>query len=216
MARRFRSFALSTRTKANCAPAPRRIALKCGRKVNALLAFEVFSCSFGNAGGTEGLNIVVISLRMARRFRSFALSTRTRANCAPAPRRIALKCERKVNALVAFEVFSCSFGNAGGTEGPNTVVISLRIARRFRSFALSTRTKANCAPAPRRIALNCGRKVDALLAFEVFSCSFGNAGWIEGPNIVVISLRMGEGALTGLRTMPSQNRVLFCKKNLHL
>ena len=126
-------------------------------------------------------NIVVISLRIARRFRSFALSTRTKANCAPAPRRIALKCGRKVNALLAFEVFSCSFGNAGGTEGPNIVVISLTMARRFRSFALSTRTKANCAPAPRRIALKCGRKVNALLAFEVFSCSFVNAGGTEGP-----------------------------------
>jgi hypothetical protein len=38
--------------------------------------------------------------------------------------------------------FSIAFGNAGGTEVPNKVVISLRIARRFRSFALSTRTKA--------------------------------------------------------------------------
>ena len=139
----LRSFALSTRAKANCAPAQRRIALKCGHKVNALLAFEVFSCSFVNAGGTEGPNIVVISLTMARRFRSFALSTRTKANCAPAQRRIALKCGHKVNALLAFEVFSCSFGNAGGTEGPNIVVISLRIARRFRSFALERRRNAN-------------------------------------------------------------------------
>jgi hypothetical protein len=46
----------------------------------------------------------------------------------------------------------------------NKVVISLGIARQFRSFALSTRSKANCAPAPRRIALKCGRKVNALLA----------------------------------------------------
>ena len=50
---------------------------------------------------------------------------------------------------------------------PNKVVIFLRIARRFRSFALSTRTKANCMRAPRRIALKFGRKVNALLAFEV-------------------------------------------------
>ena len=64
--------------------------------------------------------------------------------------------------------FSIAFGNAGGTEVPNKVVIFLRIARRFRSFALSTRTKANCTPAPRRIALKCGPKVNALLAFEVF------------------------------------------------
>jgi hypothetical protein len=61
--------------------------------------------------------------------------------------------------------FSIAFGNAGGTDLPNKVVISLRIARRFRSFALSTRTKANCTPAPRRIALKCGCKVNALLAF---------------------------------------------------
>ena len=98
---------------------------KCGREVNALVAFEVFSCSFGNAGGTEEPNIVVIYHRIARRFRSFALSTRPKANCAPAPRCIALKCGGKVNALVAFEVFSCSFNNAGGTEGPNIVVIYL-------------------------------------------------------------------------------------------
>ena len=111
-------------------------------------------------------NEVVIFLRIAHRFRSFALSTRMKTNCTPAPRRIVLKCGRKVNALLAFEVFSCSFGNAGGTEGLNIVVISLRIARRFRSFALSTRTKANCAPVPRRIALKCGRKVNALIAFE--------------------------------------------------
>ena len=65
--------------------------------------------------------------------------------------------------------FSIAFGNTGGTEVPNKVVISLRIARRFRSFALSTRTKSNCLPAPRRIALKCGHKVNALLAFEVFS-----------------------------------------------
>ena len=65
--------------------------------------------------------------------------------------------------------FSIAFGNAGGTGVLNKVVIFLRIARRFRSFALSMRTKANCAPAPRRIALKCGRKVNALLPFEVFS-----------------------------------------------
>ena len=52
---------------------------------------------------------------------------------------------------------------------PNKVVIFLRIARRFRPFVLSTRTKANFTPAPRRIALKFGRKVNALLAFKVFS-----------------------------------------------
>ena len=114
-------------------------------------------------------NKVVIFLRIARRFQSFALSMRTEANCTPASRRIALKFGHKVNALLAFEVFSWSFGNAGGTEVPNQVVIFLRIARRFRSFALSTRTKAKCTPAPRRIALKCGRKTNALLPFEVFS-----------------------------------------------
>ena len=65
--------------------------------------------------------------------------------------------------------FSISFGNAGGTEVPNKVVIFLRIARRFRSFALSTRTKTISTPAPRRIALKFGHKANALLAFEVFS-----------------------------------------------
>ena len=65
--------------------------------------------------------------------------------------------------------FSIAFGNAGGTQVPNEVVISLRIARRFRSFALSKRMKANYTPAPRRIALKCRRKMNALLAFEVFS-----------------------------------------------
>ena len=65
--------------------------------------------------------------------------------------------------------FSIAFGNAGGTEVPNKVVIFLKIARRFRTFALSTRTKAYCTPAPRRIALKYGHKVNALLAFEVFS-----------------------------------------------
>ena len=114
-------------------------------------------------------NKVVIFLGIARRFRSFALSTRTKANCTPAPRRIALKCGRKENALLAFEVFSWSFGNAGGTEVPNNVVIFLRIAGRFRSFALSTRTKANCTRAPRRIALKFARKANVLLAFELFS-----------------------------------------------
>ena len=67
---------------------------------------------------------------------------------------------------------------------PNKVVIFLIIARRSRSFALSTRTKANCKPAPRRIALKCGHKANALLAFEVFSYSFGGT---EVPNKVVIS-----------------------------
>ena len=114
-------------------------------------------------------NKVVIFLRIARRFRSFALSMRTEANCTPAPRRISFKFGHKVNALLAFEVFSCLFGNAGGTEVPNKVAIFLRIARRFRSFALSTRTKANCTPAPRRIALKYGHEVKALLACEVFS-----------------------------------------------
>ena len=65
--------------------------------------------------------------------------------------------------------FSTAFGNAGGTEVANKVVIFLIIARRFRSFALSTRTKANCTPAPRRIALKCGHKANALFAFKVFS-----------------------------------------------
>ena len=65
--------------------------------------------------------------------------------------------------------FSIAFGNAGGTEVPNKVVNFFRIFRRSRSFALSTRTKANCTPAPKRIALKCGRKVNALLAFNVFS-----------------------------------------------
>ena len=65
--------------------------------------------------------------------------------------------------------FSIAFGNAGGTEVPNKVVIFLRIARRFRSFALSTRTEANCTPAQRRIAFNFGSKVNAVLACEVFS-----------------------------------------------
>ena len=65
--------------------------------------------------------------------------------------------------------FSVAFGNAGGTQVPNEVVIFLRIAPRFRSFVLSKRTKASCTPAPRRIALKCRRKVNALLAFEVFS-----------------------------------------------
>jgi hypothetical protein len=51
----------------------------------------------------------------------------------------------------------------------NKVVNFLRIAGRFWSFALSTRSKANCTPAPRRILLKCGHKVNALLAFEVFS-----------------------------------------------
>ena len=113
-------------------------------------------------------NRVVIFLRIARRFRSFALSTRTRANYPHAPRRIALKYGHKANAVFAFKVFSRSFSNAGGTEVPNKVVIFLKIARRFRSFALSTRTKANCTPAPRRISLKFGHKVNTLLAFEVF------------------------------------------------
>ena len=65
--------------------------------------------------------------------------------------------------------FSIAFGNVGGTEVPNKVVIFFRIARRSRSFALSTRTKANSKPAPRRIVLKCGRKVNAMLAFNVFS-----------------------------------------------
>ena len=65
--------------------------------------------------------------------------------------------------------FSIAFGNAGGTEVRNKVVIFFRIARRFGSSALSTRTKANCTPAPRHIALKCGRKVNTLLAFEVLS-----------------------------------------------
>ena len=65
--------------------------------------------------------------------------------------------------------FSIAFGNAGGTQVPNEVVIFLRIAHRFRSFALSKSTKANYTPAPRRIALKCWRKVNALLAFKVFS-----------------------------------------------
>ena len=65
--------------------------------------------------------------------------------------------------------FSIAFGNAGGTEVPNKVVISLRIAGRFRSFALSMRTKAYCTPAPRRIALKFGHKVNALHSFDVFS-----------------------------------------------
>ena len=74
-----------------------------------------------------------------------------------------------VNALFAFDVFSWSYCYAGGSEVTNQVVIFLRIARRFRSFLLSTRTKANCTPAPRRNALKFGHKVNALLAFEVFS-----------------------------------------------
>ena len=65
--------------------------------------------------------------------------------------------------------FSIAFDNAGGTEVPNKLVNFFRIFRRSRSFALSTRTKANCTPAPKRIALKCGRKVNALLAFNVFS-----------------------------------------------
>jgi hypothetical protein len=60
--------------------------------------------------------------------------------------------------------FSIAFGNARGTEVLNKVVIFLRIAGQFRSFALSTRTKANCTAAPRRIALKCGHKVNALLS----------------------------------------------------
>ena len=64
---------------------------------------------------------------------------------------------------------SIALGNAGGTEVPNKVAIPLRIVCRFRSFALSTRTKTNCTPAPRRISLKCGRKVNAPLAFQVFS-----------------------------------------------
>ena len=71
--------------------------------------------------------------------------------------------------MLALEVFSWAFGNAGATEVPNKMVIFLRIARRFRSFALLTRTKANYTPAPRRIALKYGNKANALLAFEVFS-----------------------------------------------
>jgi hypothetical protein len=66
--------------------------------------------------------------------------------------------------------FSIAFILPGSTHAaPNKVVIFFRIARRSRSSALSTRTKANCTSAPRRIALKCGRKVNALLAFEVFS-----------------------------------------------
>ena len=65
--------------------------------------------------------------------------------------------------------FSIAFGNAGGTEVPNQVVISLRIAGQFRSFALSMKLKSNCTPAPRRIALKSRHKVNALFAFEVFS-----------------------------------------------
>jgi hypothetical protein len=174
--------------KANCTPAPRRIALKCGYMANALLAFEVFSLLFGNAERTEVPNKEVIFLRITRRSQSFALSTRTKAYNTPAPRRFALKCGHKANALLAFELFSWLFGNAGGTEVPNKMVICLRIARRSRSFALSTRTKSNCTPAPRRIALKCGRKLNALLAFEVFSWSFGNAGGTESPNKVLIFL----------------------------
>ena len=64
---------------------------------------------------------------------------------------------------------SIAFGNAGGTEVPNKVAIPLKIVCRFRSFALSTRKKTNCTPAPRRNALKCVHKVNALLAFEVFS-----------------------------------------------
>jgi hypothetical protein len=51
----------------------------------------------------------------------------------------------------------------------NKVVIFLRIARRFRSFALSMITKAYCTPSPRRISLKFGHKVNALLPFEMFS-----------------------------------------------
>ena len=65
--------------------------------------------------------------------------------------------------------FSIAFDNAGGTEVPNKVAIPLKIVCRFRSFALSTRTKTNCTPAPRRISLKCGHKLNALLVFEVFS-----------------------------------------------
>ena len=114
-------------------------------------------------------NKVVIFLRIARKVSVFRLSTRTEANCTPAPRRIVLKCGHEANALLDFKVFSWSFGNAGGTEKPNEVVIFLLIARRSRSFTLSTRTKANCTPAPRRIELKFRRKIIALLAFEVFS-----------------------------------------------
>ena len=65
--------------------------------------------------------------------------------------------------------FYIALGNAGGTEVPNKVAIPLRIVCRFWAFALSTRTKTNCTPAPRRNALKCGHKVNVLLAFEVFS-----------------------------------------------
>ena len=65
--------------------------------------------------------------------------------------------------------FSIAFGKVGRIQVPNEVVIFLRIARRFRSFALSKRTKANCTPASRRIALKCGRKVNALFAYEMLS-----------------------------------------------
>ena len=119
-----------------------------------------FSNAFGNAGGAEVPNKVVIFLRIAGRFRSFLLTTRTKANCKPAPRRISLKFGRKVNALLAFEVFSRSFGNAGGTGVPNKVVIFLRIACRFRSYALSMRIKANCTPAPRRISIKVAFQVN--------------------------------------------------------
>ena len=81
--------------------------------------------------------------------------------------------------------FSIALGNAGGTEVPTKMAIPLGIVCRFRSFALSTRTKANCTPAPRRNALKCGNKVNALLAFEVFFCSFDNAGGTGVPNKVV-------------------------------
>ena len=65
--------------------------------------------------------------------------------------------------------FSIAFDNAGGTEVPNKVAIFLRIARRSRSFALSTRMKAKCSPAPRRISLKCRHQTNALLAMGVFS-----------------------------------------------
>ena len=88
--------------------------------------------------------------------------------------------------MLALEVFSWAFGNAGATEVPNKMVIFHRIARPSLSFALSTRTKTDCTPAPRRIPLKCGLDANAMLALEVFSWAFGNAGASEVPNKMMI------------------------------